>query len=142
MTATKQREIKFRAWDKINGLVYQRDFNSLHISDSNHWSIADRRDNLVLADSRNSILEQFTGLKDKNGKEIFEGDVFRYQDCETQPIAERDIGTIGYNKAHFTYKLLRWDDDDDIVLSHICMKFLEIIGSIHENPELLKVSND
>ena len=90
---------------------------------------------------------QFTGLTDKNGKKIFEGDIVvtRYSNGEICSIGDIqfDYGVFGaewtINKEHKTmvgtwgqlHNLRRLDDDS---INHI-----EIIGNIYDNPELLEV---
>jgi len=54
------REIKFRAWDKDLHKMY------------NKWTV-------IPDDDRSHILMQYTGLKDKNGKEIYEGDIVKHK---------------------------------------------------------------
>lgn len=69
---------------------------------------------------------QYTGLTDKNGKKIFEGDVVSYRD---------EFGVIEYHEgeAMFVVSFDTWLTDFD----HICGNSLEIIGNIHDSPELL-----
>ena len=74
---------------------------------------------------------QFTGLTDKNGEKIFEGDILRERNGE-------DIGFI------------RYDDDDGMFylvvvnvlydFSTVNSKWYEVIGNIHDNPELVEVA--
>ena len=71
-------------------------------------------------------LLQYTGLKDKNGKEIYEGDVVI--DHEISPSLENT--RIIHNLIMDCYYLCAWMDDD--------INPFEIIGNIHSNPELLK----
>ena len=108
------REIKFRAWDGLRMTLCGISFNN-----SNGWLEIPSR----------SILMQFTGLSDKNGKEIWEGDII--------------TGLIGQSHQ------VSWDEDKcafvlrkpfDGCLPDKCSaaKFWEVIGNIYENPELLE----
>jgi len=80
---------------------------------------------------------QYTGLKDKNDKEIYEGDIVRYKNR---------IGEIHWHKyqASFDLKFLRniegepYISLDEGLANNIWPFQLEIIGNIYENPELLK----
>ena len=74
---------------------------------------------------------QFTGLTDKNGKKIFEGDIVRYMNKETMVVVwNKDSASfaIAYSAINFNYIAT-------ISSAHI---YLEVIGNIHDNPELLK----
>ena len=103
------REQKFRVWDKVD----KRYYNNVDIEDIG-------RVLYLLNDyGHEYIIEQYTGLKDKNGKETYEGDIVQYYDlryksndkCFGRPsVVDRFFGDT-------------WD--------------YEILGNIHENPELL-----
>ena len=80
---------------------------------------------------------QYTGLTDKNGKKIFEGDIVKhYNHCEIKEYSE-DIGRVFYyaNTCRFlrTSKLF----PDDCPEIHSSCEY-EVIGNIYDNPELLK----
>ena len=110
------REIKFRAWDKEIKCMIKNPLNFPEWYPTNE-------------------LMQYTGLKDKNGKEIYDGDIlnmFPGFGCEWKP----RIVTVTYRPASF------WVDFDFgcqsfILDDHDCS--FEVIGNIHQNPELLEV---
>ena len=121
------REIKFRAWHKIDKYWIEHDklFQSGHTY-QNPFSNSDLE------------LLQFTGLKDKNGKEIYEGDVVCFKEffMDSDEDEKDLIGEIYFESGAFLINRKRqihmfiWEESD--------IKDMEIIGNIYENPELLK----
>ena len=78
------------------------------------------------------LVELYTGLKDKNGKEIYVGDIVEYTTCY-----------FGNEKRH--RKVVEWEewDSDDFGEPHNLgffdlSEYMEVIGNIHENPELME----
>lgn len=117
------REIKFRAWDKRENAMRDGDATG----DGKALSINRQIVSLV---ERDFILMQFTGLHDKNGKEVFESDIVEITDTfHTYPVAIK-----------WDVKRARWSFD---VREPECYGDLdewtnmEIIGNIYSNPELL-----
>lgn len=103
----KEREIKFRAWDKKwLFMTYP-------------CTLEDIKNGFEGIFGKNKDLMQYTGLKDKNGKEIYEGDIVNHKYYST-PIV------ITFKNGCF--------ESGDV---NITDKSLEIIGNIYENPELL-----
>ncbi len=81
----------------------------------------------VYADS----VGQYTGLTDKNGKMIFEGDIIRNID-------NGDIGVIRWYIEHGAFVIRRISDNQIFWLFDNNFSKIEIIGNIHDNPELLE----
>jgi hypothetical protein len=76
--------------------------------------------------------QQYTGLKDKNGKDIYEGDVIEYE----------DLALDGGGDGEKHIKVIK--DLEDAVMFNMCFKYVgekerEAIGNIYENPELLNI---
>lgn len=85
------------------------------------------------------ILMQSTGLKDKNGKEIFEGDVVTFEDeirCGDDLDIFLNIGVVEYGQGMFYISNRQSVCADDLLDGE--MWDVEVIGNIYENPELLK----
>lgn len=119
------REIKFRAWDKIlKRLLYWDEIKLFRLE--------------VLEQNCPLILMQFTGLCDKNGKEIYEGDVieYTYRDGWKEKLKIDFDPLKGYFAAGYTYRLMGMVAKGDT--SDPDTKCIEVISNIYENPELLK----
>lgn len=117
---------KFRAWLKKE---QEMDNEIDHISwlEDELYCIGDGITYMVLAEDL--VLMQSTGLKDKNGKEIFEGDVVSIDTDEF------DLLFVKYESGIY------WLMDDEECVEHLSdyYKYVSIVGNIYENPELLEV---
>jgi len=127
------REIKFRAWDKSTERML--DIETWHIADEYvdliepGKSIADINAERFWRKQSEIILMQYTGLKDKNGVEIYEGDVLFH------PLQGRRKVFYPYSKTVASYGLRNIDNGFGSTLqdSHAVW---EVIGNIYEQPEL------
>ncbi|KKL94791.1 hypothetical protein LCGC14_1861110 [marine sediment metagenome] len=120
------REIKFRAWDLFGKqMVYTDDFGHLDCSDMvPFWKSAQ-------ANEWQEIM-QYTGLKDKNGKEIYEGDIVKYIIPEDEPVKDKRVIFWREDTCGFQAKTL-----DSKYTGFIQNDYIEIIGNIYENLEML-----
>jgi uncharacterized phage protein (TIGR01671 family) len=107
------REIKFRFW-RDNKMQTAHQLNSYE--DYNFSGDGE-------------ILMQFTGLHDKNGKEIYEGDILKKHYGSSVPIF-----AVAWHKEGMMFIQ---NDGYDKPLFEISPEYIEIIGNIYENPELL-----
>jgi len=108
------REIKFRAWDTVENKM-----------------INDLQDRCGLSSDLkcvNHIIMQYTGLKDNNGKEIWESDIALF--CKF------DLRLIGLIKQAEDGRWLVYADEGNFLVAAAHLAELEVIGNIHDNPEL------
>lgn len=129
------RDIKFRAWDKRSNKMLNN-IITLHL-DIKKVENADTTWNWY----KNEVdLMQYTGLKDKTNKEIYEGDVLMQYDG-TKRVVGFKHGSFVYtnipklNQAHNTFSMF-WTEFENRISEE-----WEIIGNIYENPELLNSQN-
>lgn len=131
------RIIKFRAWDKKLNVMWEMwpteegyfMFHPDHLGTTTH-DFYEEIGYIIMNEERFDLM-QFTGLKDKNGKEIFEGDIVK---CGNK---NEEIKVIEFINGGFGYEGNTWDYWED-EFGHDKM---EVIGNIYQNPELLNPKN-
>lgn len=136
------RELKFRTWKMHNGKLRRCVFSPFGLIEYaqrhpeapvlHNEDVNDIKDFMPNAD----VIEQYTGLKDKNGKEIYEGDIIREKWFdEDVRLGENRVGKVEY----FTDGFVCWFVGGRLMqLGMLVGSHIEVIGNIHESPELLE----
>jgi uncharacterized phage protein (TIGR01671 family) len=134
------RETKFRAWTG-NSMEYS-------VGASKHGGFYCAPDPLDTASLKTTLyyegvpIMQFTGLRDRNGKEIYEGDIVRLPICPLHGRGTDASRCIAWSDYKYTLtRIVNGKTETDYWLGYgdheICPKSLEVIGNIYENAELL-----
>jgi uncharacterized phage protein (TIGR01671 family) len=104
-----------------------------------HYIVENFKDHCQLSDRLVEVIPetvgQFTGLKDKNDKEIYEGDIAEYFVCQTHQ--KPTLGYVDYDDSVGQWRLITTGGSESD-FPEIDYGDFKIIGSIHDNPELLE----
>ncbi len=139
-----QREIKFRAWWQPVKLEYHKGKitnppKMLQVSDDSGTKTG--LDCCGYANQgQNVILMQYTGLKDKNGKEIYEGDIVNL----IPDGYVKELATVEWDNDNASWIYRRISQLELVNKRGVYVKWkpIEVIGNIHENPELLEANHE
>lgn len=130
------REIKFRAWDKKEKSMYSMQDIFIEAETGEIWQTTfckyDTPNTEIELTNRYELM-QYTGLKDKNGKEIYEGDIVSCENCYNC------FGKIEWNNYSCGFKFMVAYDtyfESEEIADFI--GDMKVIGNIYENPELQK----
>lgn len=127
------REIKFRAWDKENQKMMK--VSSLHL-ENKEISV---KENGTFHLFRMKDLMQYTGVKDKNGTEIYEGDIVKILKSEGYGEYYEQVkytGKIECCVSEFRVQPLNLRLSDESIVE------IEVVGNVCEHPELLEETID
>ena len=115
--------LKFRVWEER-----EKEYDTWsYILDDSGNLFRNAYGALIECDKKDYIIEQYTGLEDKNGKEIYEGDIVSVRNKNRKN--EYDIGVVEFGKAAFRCPFL---------LGKYHSGQVEVIGNIHENADLME----
>jgi len=118
------RDAKFRIWDIEVGQFY-------------YWSIIDHRPFCLTAEYIQESAEQFTGLRDSTGREIYEGDTVEYSDDTYCKRYNVELGNFSFDGGHCRYQyqgfgLVPIGSDDHEDHWRLIEGEIKVVGNIHE----------
>ena len=131
------RIIKFRVWDGSKYYYNALSGNGVVNYNGHQW----------FQIKQDVIIQQFTGLHDKNGKEIYEGDICRYAVFDMNDSDTHFIGVVNWLGTEFIITQIPdtfCNGEYGLGLGWVHHQYdeMEIIGNIYENPELLKEQHE
>ncbi|KKN16820.1 hypothetical protein LCGC14_0972050 [marine sediment metagenome] len=124
------REIKFRVWDKRKGRMrFGNDNLLISLGGLLFWDVGYKEPDMLGEEERQDyVLMQYTGLKDKNGVEIYEGDVVAlWTQLSTGPHKSLSDVRVAWSESGLNWNI--WAPQE--------RESWEVISNIYENPELL-----
>lgn len=114
------RKIKFRAWDRNHGkMVFPNEQCTT---------------GTLIDWFEDEDLMQYTSLKDKNGREIYERDIIEYE-LQLIPIRKTEIYEVTWWQSGFGFKR---PGEEDGCATYLQLSKVAVIGNVHENPELMQ----
>ena len=133
-------EPRYRAWDKDSKVMRPwKDLILTKDGGNDFWLIGYKENSCITSFDHDQILMQSTGLKDKNGVEIFEGDILvnQYGNVGYVAYLQQEAGFVVVKKKS-DYRLGHRNTGEsyDVTTNH------EVIGNFWENPNLLEQANE
>lgn len=136
------REIKFRLWSKICKIFIETNNPNLEFVINNNgylYSIENFYGEIYVLPQMDIEVLQFTGLQDINGKEIYEGDILKYNFPYDGRL--KHISPVTYLETQASFGLKDIYGNEIPLYRITANNYFEVVGNIYENPELLEGKN-
>jgi hypothetical protein len=138
----EQREIKFRAWNIAQNKMHQNVGVHPHLlmdlsGDDAHYKTDEDGRYLIGIGFTNYRIMQYAGSKDKNGKELYEGDVVKRFESDCNGELFKATYSLIFKEGCFKLEVIKSHFLKKGMPCYI-MEEIEIIGNIYENSELIK----
>jgi len=126
------RDLKFRIWDSFNAVMMRQEEDRYADSLCKIWVDYD----ILINGENDPIMMQFTGLTDRNGIEIYEGDIMSYKNSFPED-DNKNYFIVWNENGYWAIRYKHWDKKTTCRIDAFQRENGEVIGNIYENPELL-----
>lgn len=135
-----RRRISFRAWNSLTETwQHDKQFGGCHVLGEN-MLMGGWMNGVSLEKLNYIIVEQFTGFFDKNNEDIFEGDIIKC--ISTVPMTEGKEYFVEVVWAAGSWMVKGMESQHEYLFKWMSSHWIEVVGNIHENKELLNEYND